>query len=71
MKPLTAREFDRIAAPATQPKVLWGLKAIADAANTTTEFVADVLAKEEGTPIRKIGRRYVVVEQDLLDFLRR
>ena len=34
MKPLTAREFDRIAAPATQPKVLWGLKKIFEEANT-------------------------------------
>ena len=34
MKPLTAREFDRIAAPATQPTVLWGLKKIFEEANT-------------------------------------
>lgn len=69
---LTARTFDDLTATAEHsPRVLWGLKSIAVALNVTIEFVADVLAKEEGTPIRKIGRRYVVIEQDLLDFIRR
>lgn len=70
---LTPERFDRLAVELApkHSKILWGCKAIAKSAGTTEEFIRNVIARGEGTPIRKIGRRYCVVENDLLDFIRR
>lgn len=57
--PITPDRFD---------KVIWTAKAIADRAGTGPDFVRDVLVNMPGSPVKKIGGRYCVVERELLEF---
>jgi hypothetical protein len=71
MKPLTTKAFDRMThQEQSSAEILWGAKAIAVALNTNEDFVREVLAKEDGTPIRKVGGRYCAIEGDLISFIR-
>lgn len=52
-----------------RPKVIWGAEAIAHKIGTSADFVRDRLAREEGTPVRKVGGRYCAIEAELFAFL--
>ena len=71
MKPLTARAFDAITSPSNTPRILWGAKSLASFLGCSEDFVRDRLAKEQGTPVKKIGGKYCAVVDDLVDFIRK
>lgn len=70
--PLTPARADRILDRTSPPsvKIIWTADAIGARIGTSADFVRDVLAKEPGTPVRKIGTRYCAVESDLIAFFR-
>ena len=64
MKPIPTR------ATAIEPKIIWTADAIGRRVGASADFVREVLAKEQGTPVKKIGTRYCAVEADLIAFFR-
>lgn len=51
-------------------RIIWGADAIAARIGTSADFVRDTLAKMQGTPIRRMGRRYCADEGELMAFFR-
>lgn len=51
-----------------RPRILWGADTIARRIGTSADFVRDTLAKEPGSPVRKIGGRYSAIEGELIAF---
>jgi hypothetical protein len=71
MKTLTPEAFDRLTRmPAREDRIIWTLAAIGARIGTGVDFVRDTLVAAPGSPIRELGGRYYVFEQDLLDFMR-
>ncbi len=70
---LTPQRFDKVfAAPMPKaPKVLCGAQAIGARIGVSEDFVRDRLSRLEGSPVKKIGGRYFVVEDDLIAFIRK
>lgn len=64
--------LDGKAKPSQKPsRIIWTLPAIGRRIGVGADFVRDVLAKADGTPIREIGGKYYCFEDDLIDFLRK
>ena len=73
--PLTAVRFDKLAEgrprpSGNQPRIIWTLSAIGQRIGCGPDFIRDTLAKQPDTPIRQIGGRFYVFEDDLISFLR-
>jgi hypothetical protein len=68
---LTAPRFDAMTGRAEPAAILWGAKAISTFLNCSEDFVRDRLAKEEGSPIKKIGGKYCAIVDDLVGFIRK
>jgi hypothetical protein len=68
--PLTPLRADRVldAAAAPRARLIWTAAGIAQRLGCSTDFVRGPLLAEAGTPIRKIGGRYVAEETALLEF---
>lgn len=64
----------RVASPALSPeldqKILWTAGAIAQRVGCSGDFVRNVLAKEPGSPVKRMGTRLYAFEGDLLTWLR-
>lgn len=77
MKPaLTAARFDKLAEGQTRPsgsppRIIWTLSAIGRRIGCGPDFVRDTLANAENSPVRQIGNRFYVFEDELLSFLRK
>ena len=70
-KEITPRLFDRaIAARPPAPRIIWTLSAIGARIGVGADFVRDVIARQPGSPIREVGGRYYVFEDDLFAFMR-
>lgn len=52
-------------------RIIWTLPAIGQRIGVGADFVRDTIAKLPGSPIKEIGGRYYVFEEDLILFLRR
>lgn len=52
-------------------RIIWTLAAIGARIGVGPDFVRDTLAKQKGSPVKEIGGRYYVFEEDLMAFLRR
>jgi hypothetical protein len=69
---ITAAAFD--AAFGTESEkvadAIWGAKAIGKAINRSPDFVRDTLVKLPGTPVRRMGREYYAIADELRDFMR-
>lgn len=52
----------------TEPKPLWGAKAIAARLNCSTDFVYS-LADDPKSPIRRVAGRIFVLESELIEWL--
>lgn len=68
---MTRNTFDHMPRKSRQDRIIWTLAAIGDRIGVGTDFVRDTLAKQPGTPVKEIGGRYYVFEDELLSFLRR
>jgi hypothetical protein len=69
MPDLTPDRFDRVVrlrSAGNPAGLLWGAKSIARHIGRSTDFVTETLAKEPGSPVKKIGRQYCV-KLDALD----
>ncbi|MDG3575716.1 hypothetical protein P7F60_04915 [Rhizobium sp. YJ-22] len=51
-------------------RIIWTLPAIGRRIGVGADFIRDTIAKMPNTPIKDIGGRYYVFENDLLEFLR-
>jgi hypothetical protein len=74
--PLTASRFDKLAEGQQRPsgnpsRIIWTLGGIAHRIGTGPDFVRDTLAKAENSPVRQLGGRFYVFEDELLAFLKR
>lgn len=49
-------------------KIIWTADAIAARIGVSVDFVRDTLAHAEGTPVKRIGRRYAAIERELIEF---
>lgn len=73
--PLTTQEVDKmlkaVARPSHNPsRIIWTLPAIGRRIGVGADFVRDTLAKQPDSPVKEIGGRYYVFEDDLISFLR-
>jgi hypothetical protein len=69
--PLTPQAFDRIAkpkAPGNPLGLVWTASAIGRCIGASPDFVRETLANEPGSPVKKIGRKYVAQIDDLIDY---
>lgn len=70
-RPLTPARADRVLLTATPPaRILWTLPTIAGRLGVGIDF-ARALAQAPESPIRKVQGRWMAIEQDLFDYLRR
>lgn len=73
-KPLTPARADALLgdrkSSSGQPRIIWTLGGIAKRIGCGTDFVRDTLARQPGSPIRQVGGRWFVFEDDLITFLR-
>lgn len=69
-RPLSPKEFDKIVKTPQKARILWTAQAIASKIGCTAEFVTGPLAREPGSPIRKIGGRWCADEDHLLEFFK-
>lgn len=53
------------------PRIIWTASAIGARVGVSADFVRDVLAEMPGSPVKRLGRRFFVVEDDLITFLRK
>ena len=67
---VTPRSFDRAVRSGRSEKIVWTLGAIAQRIGVGPDFVRDVLAKADGTPVRVLGGRFYAFEDDLVSFMR-
>lgn len=68
MTKLTPEAFDALVDDEQNWKVIWTLEAIGRRIGCGKDFVRDVLFEMPGSPIRKMGRRYYVIDRDLHEF---
>lgn len=55
---------------ATSPRIIWTLPAIGKRIGVGADFVRDTLARQEGTPVKQIGGRWYVIEDELISYMR-
>jgi hypothetical protein len=67
---LTTASFDRATAHAPRARMIWTAEGIAAKIGCSADYVRSTLAHLEGSPVRKIGSRYVAYEPDLIAFFR-
>lgn len=71
---LTPAAFDAIvegnAGKSGKDRIIWTLPAIGKRIGVGADFVRDTLAKHPDSPVKELGGRYYVFEDDLMDFLR-
>lgn len=68
---LTPSRFDRIVAPVTRDdRIIWTAAAIDRRIGVGPDYVRHTLAMEPGSPVRKLGRRFYVIEDELIAFMR-
>lgn len=70
MRSLTPERLDSILTPPRRDQIIWTASAIGARIGRSEDYVRKVLAKMDGTPIRSIGRRLYVFEDDLFAFMR-
>jgi hypothetical protein len=65
-------EFDRVFAPnrASRPRIIWTAAGIGRVIGASADFVRGTLAHLPGSPVRKVGTRWMAYEADLLEFMR-
>jgi hypothetical protein len=70
MTTLTPEAFDSLTRmPAREERIIWTLPAIGRRLGRGRDFVA-ALAAKEGSPIRRHGRQYFVLEEELMDYMK-
>lgn len=57
--------------PSGTSRIIWTAGSIGARIGRSEDFVRKTLAREDGTPIRYLGRRLYAFEDDLLEFMRR
>lgn len=67
-------ERQRVKAPPLSPdldqRIIWTAKAIGARIGVGADFVRDTIAREPDSPIKALGSRLYVFENDLFDWLR-
>lgn len=66
---ITPDRLDNLFVPPKRERIIWTAGAIADRIGTSPDFVRK-LAREGGSPIKRVGGRYCAHEADLLAYFR-
>ena len=72
MTKLTPEHFDSLTrshAPAREDRIIWTAKAIGRRIGCSEDYVRKTLANYDNSPVRRIGRRFYVMESELLRWM--
>lgn len=69
MTRLTPPTFDALLSPAPGKRIIWTAAAIGQRIGRGEDFVRDVLAQMPGSPVRRMGRRFYAIEDELVQYM--